>query len=174
MEDSAMEKAEKFRLVKVYHKPYKNVFKEPNVFNLGNLNCIAPKPENKAWLQQHMDMCLAGDGSKFSMMNSEWTVIHQLLHSPVFCDGREQDLVSFQHYSKVMDLNTARAEPWHDTTQTEDANGQAYRDAASLEEFGYSKAQLADILSKFDIVVGQPVSVQHHTVNARQLDVKPQ
>lgn len=76
-----------------------------------------------------MDMCLAGG-------------------------GREQDLVSFQHYSKVMDLNTVRAEPWHDTAQTEDANGQAYRDAASLEEFGYSKAQLADILSKFDIVVG--------------------
>lgn len=116
MEDKAIDKAEKFRLVKVYHKPYKNVFKEPNIFNLGNLNSAMPKSESKAWLQQHMDICLDGDGSKFSSMNGEWSVIHQLLHLPAFCDGREQDLVSFQHYSKVMDLNMVRAEPWHDTT----------------------------------------------------------
>lgn len=152
-----MEDKKKFTLVKVYHKPYR-LFRDPYVVNVGNLNSARPDADSRAWLESSMDFCCASS-SRFDMMNSEWPTYQRLLHNLEFCAGREGQLVSLQHYSKVMDLNTLRDEPWRDTTQMEDARGQMCTDAKSMDEFGYGDVETA--MRGCSVVVGNqyPCSV---------------
>ena len=140
---------ELFKLIKIYHKPYR-IFNESYVINIGNFTAVKTDNDIKQWLQCHMHKCIDCNKTPFNIMNSEWPIIDTYINQ---CNENELDsYYSFQHYSKILDLNSIKDIPYHDFTQDEDKNGKKYKLCKSLDEFGYGK--IDDFLNKYDVIVG--------------------
>ena len=148
----------KFKLIKIYHKPYR-LFTEDYVFNLGNTNCVKKNEDNIKWLNENMNCCPTFDHTHFNVMNSEWTPIYEFLNSKESASFNDYFL-TFQHYSKVLDLKTISDVPYHDMTQTEDKAGEKYQSAKTLDEFGYN--DIDSYLLNYDVIVGNqyPCNIQ--------------
>lgn len=136
-----------FKLIKTYHKPYR-IFSEDYVINIGNVSPVQLNQQNINWLNENMTYCFSGS-DKFYQMNSEWSIWYDFINNNIVQDD---SIVTFQHYSKILDLNSVNEMPYHDITQIEDTNGEKYRQCKSLDDFGYNKVD--DLFSKYDIVVG--------------------
>lgn len=142
-----------FKLIKTYHKPYR-IFHDPYVINIGNVSPTIPNIENVKWLRENMDFCPITEKTAFNSSNSEWTIWSTFVDKYSNLIGIDGDThyISFQHYSKILDLNTVSDQPYHDYTHDEDQAGSKYRDSVSLDEFGYNK--INEYLQKYDVIVG--------------------
>ena len=141
-----------FKLIKTYHKPYR-IFHDPYVINIGNLYPAVRNDDNIKWLTDNMDVCPTVEPTPFNMGNSEWSVWESFIKTYDVDSSSDRHLMSFQHYSKVLDLNTIRDTPYNEYTQTEDSRGELYRNATTLDVFGYDR-MIDELFEKYDVIVG--------------------
>ena len=155
-----------FKLIKFYHKPYR-LFTDDYVLNIGTITPVQKNETNASWVKNNVSWYFESN-EIFDKMNSEFSPWHKFASSNFLADDT---VVSFQHYSKVLDLTSIKTVPYHDLTQHEDQNGEKYRQCKSLDEFGYNK--LNELFLSYDIIVGNqyPCSIYASIRAGLSLDI---
>ena len=138
----------KFKLIRTYHKEYK-IFSDPYVLNVGNIWSAARKKQDVDWLLINMNFCPILEPTVFNSMNAEWSIWNYVSR---FYNIDNDTFLSFQHYSKVLDLTSIRDTPYNDIPDTENNLGEKYRAATSLDEFGYG--DIDKYLDSYPVIVG--------------------
>ena len=78
--------------------------------------------------------------------------LNEALRCGAFYNIDNDTFLSFQHYSKVLDLTSIRDTPYNDIPDTENNLGEKYRAATSLDEFGYG--DIDKYLDSYPVIVG--------------------
>ena len=88
----------KFKMVRIYHKPYK-IFKNDLVVNVGQLTMLIKNEMNEQWLKSNMDLCIESDDAG----DCEFGIYKKIVDKNIL-NMDADDYICCQAYSKMLDI----------------------------------------------------------------------
>lgn len=138
----------KFKCFKLYYKQYR-IFKNPYVVNVGTYPSLVDENKDLEWIKANTDIVIENKDPRCN----EFLIIYEITQNFAKYGVNDNDLIMFQAYSKVMDLNRLSCAPYKDLCQKENINGEKYyQNAEDLSIFGYNDNTINYILNNFDCI----------------------